>query len=96
MSAQANVIPLSRRSKTSDDVPIHVRFYPNADIATVDERPADLGNYDWFVRLQEGASQHYRTFAGGRGFFRIPRDLRGHRRRALNVSGVGPAGPRGV
>lgn len=73
-SEQAHVIALSSQSKKKhDDVLIHVRFFPNADIARIDEPPDNLDNYGWFVRLREGASQHYQTFAGGRGFFRLPR-----------------------
>jgi hypothetical protein len=74
MSERANVIALSGQSKTkNDDVLIHVRYFPNAEIAAIDECPKGHSSYDWFVRLQEGAGQHYRTLAGGRGFFRIPR-----------------------
>jgi hypothetical protein len=74
MSAQDNVVALSRTgTRAGNDVLIHVRFHPSADIAAIDERPQHLSNFDWFKRLCEGAAQHYQTFAGGRGLFRIPR-----------------------
>lgn len=56
-----------------DCVLIHVRFLPSADIFSIDAKPDGLTARAWFERLYMGASQHYRTLAGGRGFFRIPR-----------------------
>jgi hypothetical protein len=56
-----------------DDVLIHVRFAPNAEVFTIDQLPPGLTGREWFERLTKAASQHYATFAGGRGFFRIPR-----------------------
>jgi hypothetical protein len=56
-----------------DDVFIHVRFAPNAEVVTIDQLPPGLTGREWLERLTKAASQHYATFAGGRGFFRIPR-----------------------
>jgi hypothetical protein len=55
------------------DVLIHVRFFPNSEINSIGEKPANLSAKEWFERLLELAHPHYQTFAGGRGFFRIPR-----------------------
>jgi hypothetical protein len=72
MSALAKRVVEDVSEEQEHDVIIHVRFHPNADIATIDERPQHLSNHDWYTRLCEGASAHYRALAGGRGFFRIP------------------------
>ncbi len=56
-----------------DDVLVHVRFHPNGEIFSIGERPARLGAREWLTYLLQMASPHYQTFAGGRGFFRIPR-----------------------
>lgn len=56
-----------------DDVLIHVRFLPSAEIFSIDARPDAMSARDWFERLYMGAPQHYQVRAGGRGFFRIPR-----------------------
>lgn len=55
------------------DVLIHVRFFPNSEIDSISEKPANLSAKEWFERLLDLAGPHYQTFAGGRGFFRIPR-----------------------
>ncbi|MGC2776028.1 MAG: hypothetical protein WA418_10385 [Bradyrhizobium sp.] len=55
------------------DVLIHVRFFPNSDINSIGEKPAGLTANQWYERLLQLARPHYQTFAGGRGFFRIPR-----------------------
>jgi hypothetical protein len=39
----------------------------------IDERPQHPSLHAWYTRLCEGAYNHYRGLAGGRGFFRIPR-----------------------
>ena len=74
MSAQAQLraadIP---HEDKRDDVLIHVRFAPNAEVITIDRLPPGLTGREWFERLTKAAPQHYATFAGGRGFFRIPR-----------------------
>jgi len=57
----------------SNNVLIHVRFFPNSEINSIGEQPASLSAKEWFERLLDMAGAHYQTFAGGRGFFRIPR-----------------------
>ncbi|XUM21192.1 hypothetical protein ACRAVF_28055 [Bradyrhizobium oligotrophicum S58] len=57
----------------TEEVLIHVRFFPNSDINSIGEKPAGLTANEWYERLLDMARPHYRTFAGGRGFFRIPR-----------------------
>lgn len=60
--------------KAPANVLIHVRFQPNAEIFTIDGLPQGVSQKAWFERLYMTFSQHYRTLANGRGFFRIPRD----------------------
>lgn len=67
--------PAVRVEPVAEDVLIHVRFQPNAEIFTIDRLPGNLTPKVWFNRLTEAASSHYRVLAGGRGFFRIPRSL---------------------
>jgi hypothetical protein len=55
------------------DVLIHLRFNPSGDVVSIGEQPQHLTVYEWYTRLCEGACNHYRALAGGRGFFRIPR-----------------------
>ncbi|WP_316175419.1 MULTISPECIES: hypothetical protein [unclassified Bradyrhizobium] len=57
----------------TEEVLIHVRFFPNSDINSIGEKPASLTANEWYERLLDMARPHYQTFAGGRGFFRIPR-----------------------
>lgn len=59
----------------SDDVLIHVRFHPNADVNTIDRCPEHLTRQNWFYHLCYSAPQNYQVFAGGRGFFRMQRDV---------------------
>lgn len=59
-------------AKKADDVLIHVRFNPNADVFSIDGLPAGVAPKAWFERLYAGAAPYYRTLANGRGFFRIP------------------------
>jgi len=70
---------------TADEVLVHVRFYPNTEISSIGEKPNHLSAGERFERLLQGASPHYQTFAGGRGFFRIPRA-------AFEAISKGPAG----
>jgi len=44
-----------------------------AEISSIGEKPESLDASAWFKHLLDAASPHYQTFAGGRGFFRIPR-----------------------
>jgi hypothetical protein len=73
MSALAKRVVHEVTEANEPEVLIHVRFHPNADIAMIDEQPRHLTAHEWFTRLCEGANNHYRALAGGRGFFRIPR-----------------------
>ncbi len=57
----------------ADEVLVHVRFHPNAEISSIGEKPEKLSASEWFKHLLETASPHYQVLAGGRGFFRIPR-----------------------
>jgi hypothetical protein len=57
----------------ADEVLVHVRFLPNAEIFSIDEKPQSMSAREWLNLLLEGASPHYQALAGGRGFFRIPR-----------------------
>lgn len=75
MSATARLalVPTAASIEKPEEVLIHVRFYPNAEIATIDACPDQMSRQAWFERLCGAATQHYQTLAGGRGFFRIPR-----------------------
>ena len=57
----------------AEDILIHVRFFPSSEINSIGEKPAHLTADEWYNRLLETARPYYQTFAGGRGFFRIPR-----------------------
>ena len=54
-------------------VVLHVRFSPDSSIAHIDERPAELSNFEWFARLCANVGHKYQARAGGRGFFRLSR-----------------------
>ena len=74
MTAQARLkTPSAETDKKPDEVLIHVRFHPNADIFSIDKCPEQVSSRDWFNRLREAAPETYQVLAGGRGFFRIPR-----------------------
>jgi hypothetical protein len=73
MSALARRVVHEVTEAMEPDVLIHLRFNPSGDVVTVGEQPAHLSPHAWYTLLCEGAYNHYRTFAGGRGFFRIPR-----------------------
>jgi hypothetical protein len=51
---------------------VHVRFYANGEIFTIDAKPESLSARDWFNYLLGAARPYYQVLAGGRGFFRIP------------------------
>ena len=53
---------------------IHVRYQPDGEIVSIGEKPATLSARQWLTHLLATASPHYQTLAGGRGFFRIPRE----------------------
>jgi hypothetical protein len=66
--------PESKFEERPDDVLIHIRFHPNADVAWIGvEPPAHISWKDLYVHLRMEAADHYRGLIGGRGFFRIPR-----------------------
>ncbi len=73
MAAQLKLKPVEEEIEAPDDVLVHVRFHPSAEIMLIGELPARLSARDWYNHLLANASQHYQVFAGGRGFFRIPR-----------------------
>ena len=57
-----------------DSITLHVRFAPDGTVAEISERPVGLTPQQWFDKLSEAIGMKaYQTFAGGRGFFRIPR-----------------------
>ena len=68
-----SALPAGRGEAKCDEVLIHVRFHPNAEVNTIDQCPEHLHRQDWFFRLCYGAPLNYQTFAGGRGFFRLQR-----------------------
>jgi hypothetical protein len=57
----------------NDDVLIHVRYWPNSDIMNIDRLPQGVSAQNWHDLLVMDDDAHYQTFAGGRGFFRLPR-----------------------
>ena len=59
----------------AEEVLVHVRFHPNADIASIGEKPESLRADEWYKRLLDAASPYYQVLAGGRGFFRVPRSI---------------------
>jgi len=56
-----------------DEVLVHVRYRPDGQIFSIGEKPEKLSESQWLNHLLETASHCYQPFAGGRGFFRIPR-----------------------
>jgi hypothetical protein len=58
-----------------DFVVIDVRFHPNGLVNTANHRPEHIAPQDWFDLLCRQAPSTYRPLAGGRGSFRIDRDL---------------------
>jgi hypothetical protein len=73
LAAAKSMVLISRDERKSDDVMIHVRFHPNAQVNTIDSRPEHISPQDWFYLLCYAAPQQYQVFAGGRGFFRMQR-----------------------
>lgn len=74
MTALAKIVePTTALVDEPSEVLIHVRFWPSAEIFTIDGQPENLSQREWFNLLYMGVPQHYRTLANGRGFFRIPR-----------------------
>jgi hypothetical protein len=61
-------------STSATDVLVHVRYRPDGEIFSIGEKPERLSASQWLKHLFAMASPHYQTLAGGRGFFRIPRE----------------------
>jgi hypothetical protein len=64
-----------RRSQFSDEVLIHVRHLPSAEVMTIDRCPPQLSGQEWRDLLISAAPEYYQTFVGARGFFRLPRPV---------------------
>jgi hypothetical protein len=62
------------RENTMTDVVIHVRFSSNGTVNEIGERPAGVSPQAWFNLLSEKTGGAYKTFAGGRGTFQLPRE----------------------
>lgn len=78
MSALAKRVeqPVDEASvRKADDVLIHVRFSPNAEVFTIDRLPEGESPKAWFERLYLKGAPYYQTLSNGRGFFRIPADV---------------------
>ncbi len=58
---------------SAGDVLVHVRYRPDGEIFSIGEKPERLSEGQWLKHLLATASPYYQTLAGGRGFFRIPR-----------------------
>jgi len=54
---------------------IHVRFAPDGSVTEIGERPEGVTAQLWFNRLSDDAQFNYQSLSGGRGVFRLPRDL---------------------
>ncbi|CAN5284963.1 hypothetical protein BH10PSE10_BH10PSE10_04250 [soil metagenome] len=68
-------VPSAEAETKASDVLIHVRYTPSAEIFFIDALPAYTTPRDWLNRLLAGASDYYQVLAGGRGFFKIPRNV---------------------
>lgn len=74
MAAAAKLkTPIPQAVEKEEEILIHVRYQPNAEIFSIDLCPDGVSPRDWLNRLLEKASDRYQMLAGGRGFFRIPR-----------------------
>jgi len=58
-----------------DEVLIHIRYFANGQVMFIDRCPAQLTAQEWREMLLKAAPEHYQTFAGARGFFRLPRRI---------------------
>jgi hypothetical protein len=61
--------------KVSDEALIHVRYLSSGEVMTIDKCPPQLTAREWRDLLLGEASAYYQTFAGARGFFRLPRHV---------------------
>jgi hypothetical protein len=78
MAARAAALAIPETPEAShpsvrDDVLLHVRYRPDAEVWHIDKRPAGMQPRDWLNLLLCKAPDCYQILAGGRGFFRIPR-----------------------
>lgn len=64
-----------RNSQVGNDVLIHVRHLSGGQVMTIDKCPPQLTAQEWRDLLLNEAGGHYQTFAGARGFFRLPRHV---------------------
>ena len=60
---------------TATDVVIHVRFAPDGTVTEIGERPENLSAQSWFNLLSDDAAFNYQALSGGRGVFKLPKDL---------------------
>ena len=56
-----------------EDVLIHVRHLASGAVMTIDRCPPQLTAQQWRDYLLTEVGSYYQTFAGARGFFRLPR-----------------------
>lgn len=59
----------------TESVVIHVRFAPNGTVMEIGERPSAVGAQEWFNHLSKNTLNCYQTLSGGRGVFRLPKEL---------------------
>ncbi|MFZ2157163.1 MAG: hypothetical protein WAV72_13735 [Bradyrhizobium sp.] len=59
----------------SQNVLIHVRFAPNGVVVEISERPTALSPQEWYNFLSDKAANTYQPLAGGRGVFRLTKDV---------------------
>ncbi len=59
----------------TEQVMIHVRFAPNGSVTEIGERPAAITAQEWFNHLSNTTLNTYESLSGGRGLFRMPREL---------------------
>ena len=59
----------------SQNVIIHLRFAPNGTVVEISERPTAFTPQQWFDLLSDRCGDAYQPFSGGRGVFRLTRDV---------------------
>jgi len=59
----------------TDNVMIHVRFAPNGTVTEIGERPSGISAQEWFNHLSNTTLNTYEGLSGGRGLFRLSREL---------------------
>ena len=65
----------NRYGQVGDEVLIYVRYLSSAEVMTIDKCPPQLTAKEWRNQLLREAPGYYQTFAGARGFFRLPRHV---------------------